>query len=76
MPSWVVMPKRMLKKQSGEALLSEVRKEMAKLRATASTRSEVSGVSCPRVDRMLPAKFVDRPASAGRMGESHLKVPG
>jgi hypothetical protein len=46
---------------------------MAKLRAAASTRSEVSGASCPTVDRMLAAKFVDRPESVGRMGESHHK---
>jgi hypothetical protein len=42
-PSWVVMRKKKLKKQSGEALLSEVRKEMKQPRAAASTRSEVSG---------------------------------
>jgi hypothetical protein len=62
-----VMPKKKLKKQSGEALLSKVRKEMAQPRAAASTRSEVSGASCPKVDGMLPAKFVARPESAGRM---------
>jgi hypothetical protein len=43
------MPKKKLKKQSGEALLSEVRKEMAQPRAAASTRSEVSGASYPRL---------------------------
>ena len=63
------MPKKKLKKQSGEALLSEVRKEMGQPRAAASTRSEVSGASCPRVDGMLPAKFVDRPDRRGRIGE-------
>jgi hypothetical protein len=70
------MPKKMLKKKSGEALLSEVRKKMTKPRAAASTGSEVSGAAYPRVDEMLSAKFVDRPESAARMGESHPKVPG
>jgi len=37
---WGVMPKKRLKKQSYEALLSEVKKEMAQPRAAASTRSE------------------------------------
>jgi hypothetical protein len=39
------MPKKERKKQSGEALLSEVRKEMKQPRAAASTRSEVLGAS-------------------------------
>ena len=43
------MPKKKLKKQSGAALLSEVRKEMTQPRAAASTRSEVSRASCPRI---------------------------
>jgi primosomal protein N'' len=34
------MPKKRLKKQSYEALLSEVKKEMGQPRAAASTRSE------------------------------------
>jgi hypothetical protein len=37
------MPKKKLKKQSGAALLSEVKKEMAQPRAAASTQSEILG---------------------------------
>jgi hypothetical protein len=46
------MPGKKLKKQSGEALLSEVRKEMAQPRAAASTRSEVLGASRLAVARV------------------------
>jgi hypothetical protein len=52
------MPKKKLKKQSGEALLCEVRKEMAQPRAAASTRSEVLGLSrllVPRVKKTFSA---------------------
>ena len=55
------MPQKKLKRQSGEALLSEVRKEMAQPRVAASTRSEATGASCPSVDGMLPAEFACTP---------------
>ncbi len=45
----VRMPKKKLKKQSDEALLSEVKKEMAKPRAAESTRSENLNGGDPQV---------------------------
>jgi hypothetical protein len=63
------MPRKTLKKQSGEALLSEVRKEMAQPRAAASTRSEVSGASCPRVDGNSSLNLFTGPNRRVRMGK-------
>jgi hypothetical protein len=78
------MQKKKLKRQSGEALLSEVRKEMAQPRVAASTRSDATGASCRSVDGMFPARFactltkpsfyhVPKPTSG--FADRHLSCP-
>jgi hypothetical protein len=55
------MPRKTLKKQSGVALLSEVKKEMAQPRAAASTQGAVLGASRLVVARVQKTKKTKKP---------------